>query len=60
MTRPRRPSRCCDAPLQLLIGSVATFIFWRRGDRPWLAVVKGVLVSVIATIILSVILWITS
>jgi hypothetical protein len=49
-----------DAPLQLLIGIAATFIFWRRGDRPWLAVVKGVLASLIATIMVSLILWITS
>jgi hypothetical protein len=49
-----------DFPLQLLIGLVATFIFWRRGDQPWIAVVKGVLVSLIATLILSIILWIAS
>ena len=49
-----------DFPLQLLIGSVAAFIFHRRGDRLWLAVAKGVLVSLVATTILSVILWITS
>jgi hypothetical protein len=49
-----------DFPLQLLIGGVAAFIFHRRGDRLWLAVAKGVLVSLVATFILSVILWITS
>jgi hypothetical protein len=49
-----------DTPLQLLMGIVATLIFWRRGDRPWVAVLKGVLVSVIATFILSVVLWITN
>ena len=49
-----------DTPLQLLMGIVATLIFWRRGDRPWVAVLKGVLVSFIASIILSVIFWITS
>jgi hypothetical protein len=49
-----------DAPLQLLIGIVAAVVFWRRGDRPWLAVVKGVLISLVATFILSIILWITS
>ena len=49
-----------DAPLQLLIGLIAALLFWRRGDRPWVAVVKGVLVSLAATFILSVILWITS
>ncbi|HEX5991904.1 MAG TPA: hypothetical protein VFY70_05000 [Thermomicrobiales bacterium] len=49
-----------DFPLQLLIGLVATIFFWRRGDRVWVAVGKGVLVSLIATIILSVILWISS
>ena len=49
-----------DFPLQLLIGIVATVIFKRRGDRLWLAVTKGVLVSLVATIILIFILWITS
>jgi hypothetical protein len=38
-----------DTPLQLLLGIVATLLFWRRGDRPWVAVLKGVLVSLIAT-----------
>jgi hypothetical protein len=49
-----------DFPLQLLIGVVAAFIFHRRGDRLWMALAKGILVSLVATIILSVILWITS
>ena len=49
-----------DFPLQLLIGVVAALIFHRRGDRLWLALVKGVLVSLVATVILSVVLWITS
>ena len=49
-----------DFPLQLLIGVVAALIFHRRGDRLWVALVKGILVSLVATIILSVILWITS
>ena len=49
-----------DFPLQLLIAIVATVIFKLRGDRLWLAVGKGVLVSLVATIILSLILWITS
>ena len=49
-----------DFPLQLLIGVVAALIFHRRGDRLWIAVVKGILVSLVATIILSVIFWITS
>jgi hypothetical protein len=49
-----------DFPLQLLIGIVAALIFHRRGDRLWIAIAKGVLVSLVATIILSVILWITS
>lgn len=49
-----------DFPLQLLIGIVAAFIFHRRGDRLWVALVKGVLVSLVATTILSLILWITS
>ena len=49
-----------DFPLQLLIGVVATLIFHRRGDRLWVAVAKGVLVSLVATTILTFILWITS
>jgi hypothetical protein len=49
-----------DFPLQLLIGIVAALIFHRRGDRLWIALAKGVLVSLVATIILSLILWITS
>jgi hypothetical protein len=49
-----------DFPLQLLIGVLAALIFHRRGDRLWVALVKGILVSLVATIILSVILWITS
>jgi hypothetical protein len=38
-----------DTPLPRLMGSVATLLFWRRGDRPWVVVLKGVLVSLIAT-----------
>ena len=49
-----------DFPLQLLIGIVATFICYRRGDRLWIALVKGLLVSLAATFILSLIFWITS
>ena len=49
-----------DFPLQLLIGVVAALIFHRRGDRLWVALAKGILVSLVATVILSVILWITS
>jgi hypothetical protein len=49
-----------DFPLQLLIGIVAALIFHRRGDRLWIALVKGFLVSLVATIILSLVLWITS
>jgi hypothetical protein len=49
-----------DFPLQLLIGIVAALIFHRRGDRLWLALGKGFLVSLIATTILSVVLWVTS
>jgi hypothetical protein len=49
-----------DFPLQLLIGVVVALIFHRRGDRLWVALVKGVLVSLVATVILSIILWITS
>jgi hypothetical protein len=49
-----------DFPLQLLIGPVATILFWRGGNQVWVAVGKGVLVSLVATIILSVILWIST
>jgi hypothetical protein len=49
-----------DFPLQLLIGVVAALIFHSRGDRLWLALGKGFLVSLVATFILSVVLWITS
>ena len=49
-----------DFPLLLLIGVVATLIFHRRGDRLWVAIVKGILVSLVEIIVLSVILWITS
>jgi hypothetical protein len=49
-----------DFPLQLLIGVVAAFMFHRRGDRLWIALAKGFLVSLVATAILSVIFWITS
>jgi hypothetical protein len=49
-----------DLPLQLLIGIVGALIFHRRGDRLWVALAKGFLVSLVATIILSVILWISS
>jgi hypothetical protein len=49
-----------DFPLQLLIAVVAAVFFKQRGDRLWLAVAKGVLVSLVATTILSIILWITS
>jgi hypothetical protein len=49
-----------DAPLQLLIGGVATTLFARRGDRLWLAAGKGALVSVGVTTILSVVLAVTA
>ena len=49
-----------DFPLQLLIGVVAALIFHRRGDRLWIALGKGFLVSLVATILLSVVLWVTS
>ena len=49
-----------DVPLQLLIGAAAALIFHRRGDRLWIALVKGILVSLVAIVILSPILWITS
>lgn len=49
-----------DFPLQLLIGVVAALIFHRRGDRLWIALVKGLLVSFAVTFLLSLIFWITS
>ena len=49
-----------DFPLQLLIGVVAALIFHCRGDRLWIALGKGFLVSLVATILLSVVLWVTS
>ena len=49
-----------DFPLQLLIGIVAMVIFHRRGDRLWIALAKGFLVSLAVTFILSLIFWITS
>ena len=49
-----------DFPLQLLIGVVAALIFHRRGDRLWIALAKGILVSFVATFILSLIFCITS
>jgi hypothetical protein len=49
-----------DFPLQLLIGVVAALIFHRRGDQLWIALATGILVSLVATIVLSVIFWITS
>ena len=49
-----------DAPLQLLIGGVATALFARRGDRLWLAAGKGVLISVGVTTVLGVVLAVTA
>jgi hypothetical protein len=49
-----------DFPLQLLIGVVAALIFHRRAERLRLALAKSFPVSLVATIILSVVLWITS
>jgi hypothetical protein len=49
-----------DFPLQLLVGIVAALVFHRRGDRLWIALAKGILVSLAVTIILSFIFWITS
>jgi hypothetical protein len=49
-----------DFPLQLLIGIVVAPIFWWRGDRSWVAVVTGVLVSLVATVVLSLMFWITN
>jgi hypothetical protein len=49
-----------DFPLQLLIALVGAFVCWRRGDRLWVALVKGVLLSLVATTLLSLTFWITS
>jgi hypothetical protein len=49
-----------DAPLQLLIGIVATVLFARRGNRLWLAAGKGALVSVCLTTVLGIVLAITA
>jgi hypothetical protein len=39
---------------------VVALIVHRRGDRRWLALAKGCLASLVATFILSVVLWIMS
>jgi hypothetical protein len=49
-----------DAPLQLLIGGVATVLFARRGDRFWLAAGKGAVVSFGVITVLGVILAVTT
>ena len=49
-----------DAPLQILIGGLATIAFARRGDRWWLAAGKGMLVSAIFSTILGIVLAITA
>ena len=49
-----------DAPLQLLIGGVATVLFARRGDRLWLAAGKGAVVSVGFTTVLGIFLAVTA
>jgi hypothetical protein len=49
-----------DAPLQILVGGLATILFTRRGDRWWLAAGKGMLVSVVFTTLLGMVLAITA
>jgi hypothetical protein len=49
-----------DAPLQLLIGGVATVLFARRGDRLWLAVGKGTVVSFGVATVLGLVLAVTA
>ena len=49
-----------DAPLQLLIAVVAAVVFRRRGDRLWVAALKGVLASLAATTVLLLVLWVVS
>ena len=46
--------------MQSLIGLAAVALFWRRGDRPWLATGKGALVSFAVGFVLSVFLAITA
>jgi hypothetical protein len=49
-----------DAPLQLLIGGVATVLFARRGDRLWLAFGKGAVVSFGVATVLGLVLAVTA
>ena len=49
-----------DAPLQILVGGLATILFARRGNRWWLAAGKGVLVSALFSTILGIVLAITA
>jgi hypothetical protein len=49
-----------DAPLQILVGGLATILFARRGDRWWLATGKGMLVSVVFSTLLGIVLAITA
>ena len=49
-----------DAPLQILVGGLATILFARRGDRWWLATGKGMLVSFVFSTVLGIVLAITA
>jgi hypothetical protein len=45
-----------DAPLQVLVGALTAILFKRRGDRWWIAVGKGILVSAVFATILGAVL----
>ena len=49
-----------DFPLQLLLALGPVLVFWRRGNWPWVPLLKGVLLSLAVTILLSLFFWITS
>jgi hypothetical protein len=49
-----------DAPLQILVGGLATIVYARRGDRWWLAAGKGALVSVVFSTLLGIVLAVTA
>ena len=53
-------TKMLDAPLQILVGGLATILFARRGNRWWLAAGKGVLVSALFSTILGIVLAITA
>ena len=48
-----------DAPLQILVGGLATILLARRGDWWWLAAGKGAVISVITSGLLGIVVAIT-